>query len=261
MQQGSWASNILTTKENLLREKILKGLIVHHANRIKPCIVHAIWFSTQQSRSSSMFTSSVFHHSHCPRQDRISFSTFPVEWKRGCPVFFSLPVWDHSSHWWNPVDQHSDHSHLFKVCHSGLGGSLFWQNTVLTLWYALYSPHPSVHHELLAGALSWTRSTWDWSEICQIVQYTSTEPGSESKCPIAINPVHCSSPCGNLAQHKVLFSISIPYYSGVVGLARIHQSPRRMSVGVSKRTVKKICIMDCFCSETWTPTTLTIQTL
>lgn len=60
--------------------------------------------------------------------------------------------------------------------------------TILTLWYALYSLSPSVHHEHSAGASIWSRSIWDGEEICQIAQCFPTEPGTGAMCPAVKNP-------------------------------------------------------------------------
>lgn len=49
------------------------------------------------------------------------------EWEHGSTDLYSLPVWDHPSLWLISVGQHSGPCHLFKVCHSGLGGPLPWQ--------------------------------------------------------------------------------------------------------------------------------------
>lgn len=66
----------------------------------------------------------------------------------------SLPVWDHPSLWHISAGQHSGTRHLFKACHSGLGGpSSLAEPAVLTLWYRLCSHSPSVHRELAAGTL------------------------------------------------------------------------------------------------------------
>lgn len=62
-----------------------------------------------------------------PPMGSLLSSKMPEEWERATPTLHFLPVWDHPSHWWNPVGQHSGRCHLFKVCHSGLGGRLPWQ--------------------------------------------------------------------------------------------------------------------------------------
>lgn len=135
------------------------------------------------------------------------YATFEVEFRRDSPVLSFLPVWDHSSHGWIPVGQHSGPCHLFKVCHSGLCGSLRWQR-----WPFSHSDmhsilSPSVHHELSAGASAWNRSIWDCREICQKAQCFATEPGTGSMCPVVMNPACSSSPGGNLARCESLLSI------------------------------------------------------
>lgn len=105
---------------------------------------------------------------------------------------------------------------------------------VLTLWYALYSLAPSVHHELAAGASIWNRPIWDGGEICQIAQCFSTELGTGFICPAVINPARSSSPGKNLAQYKSLLSIS---RAGIVGEERerwYHTLPDKNSNGVEK---------------------------
>lgn len=109
---------------------------------------------------------------------------------------------------------HSCSPFLYEIIHPPAGSQLadtqvpvICSQTTLTLWYALYSPSCSVHHEHSAGASIWSRSMWDDGEICQLAQCFTTEPSTDSTCPAVMDPARSGPPGRNLAQYKSLLSI------------------------------------------------------
>ena len=120
-----------------------------------------------------------------------------LNFQGGSNAALSLPVWAHPSLWWIPVGHHSGPCHLFKVCHSGLGGPLPWQDRPFSRCdvrsAVSLSPTP-IHHELSAGVSIWNLSIWDGGEICQKAQCFAIEPGTGLMCPAVMNPARSSSP-------------------------------------------------------------------
>lgn len=121
----------------------------------------------------------------------------------------SLPVWGHPSLWWIPVGRRSGLCHLFKVCHSGLGGPRPWQGWPFSrcdMRFALSSPHRP------PWALGWSfdlepvHLRW-WRNMPHSTKLFAPEPGTVSTSPAAMNPARSGSPGRNLALCKSLLNV------------------------------------------------------